>query len=200
MSEVNESEVRNILGTRDEYVAYLMKRDKRRLVVAPDTDALWIAQPRQLSDRAPVVYASSIVKEHYLQPFGRLPIPKFIEPCWFVRQRCYHCTFKYLYHIICWCEECKVWDLHYGASKAPSEIVLGNTIEAFYPHHGDAEHHYDDTDKRFYAYYNFGAAPEEIQKIYQRYNRVGKERCHVPPPEHLRRIPVIQDLFEKESK
>jgi len=48
--EVSE-EVQKILGTREHHQRYYSERYNRREIAVPNTDALWLAQPRQFPGR-----------------------------------------------------------------------------------------------------------------------------------------------------
>jgi len=135
-----------------------------------------------------------------VKPYGRVPIPSFLGPCWLVRKRCRNSwDGDYLYYIFNWCDEHRIWDSHCIGTDSPEEILIGGNIEDCDTHH-DCLGEHGPIARIFWGFYNFGAAPDAIQKIFTRFNRVRDSRIRTAPPEHLRRIPVMDDLHLEATK
>ena len=187
------TETQMILGmTRAEFLHELNARDHRKYELrmsAADTDKLWAAAPRIIPAAAPIVKASEILRDYgYIKPFGNLPVPEFLWPCWLVREKSRH--WRPLYLLFAWCDECQRWDRYGAQDEWSADIIAGGTLDARCPHHRG---HPGDIFNRFFGFYNFGAAPNEIQAIYKK-TRTTLKGWHTPPPEHLRRIKVVNDI------
>jgi hypothetical protein len=190
-----------ILGmTRVEFFKELNARSQQKFkaqqkATSWDTDELWnSAAARGIPTIAPVVKASDILRDYgYIKPCGHLPVPEFLWPCWLIKQTYRAIGFRSwgtLYALFAWCDECGRWDRYGAQEKWGADVINGDTFEARIPHHRG---HPNDMDGRFFGFYNFGAAPVEIQAIVKKLNRT-KKSWHTPPPEHLRRIQVVNDI------
>lgn len=204
-----------ILGmTRVEFFKELNARshqkfEARQKATSWDTDELWaIAAKRPIPTVAPIVKASDLVRNFgYIKPCGPLPVPEFLWPCWLVKETFRH--WSALYMLFAWCDECQKWDRYGGDSQWAADIITGGTLEARCPHHrgqipddGTDEvqnkrskhaQHAGNIFTRFFGFYNFGAAPDEIQKIFKK-SKTTLKGSRIPPPEHLRRIQVVNDI------
>lgn len=114
----------------------------------------------------PFISDRRFVHRHGSKPYG-LSIPKYLHPAWMIKRG--DC-----YSLFVWCDEHQRWNEHgrdtlenFEEEATKGLVLEGGTIEARCAHH-------DGHREQFFAMYNFGLAPKEIQWIGNRYPRVHK--------------------------